>query len=762
MRIFLIEDVRMSHTRMSIRAKLTVLVVLFVVPIVLLAGLFARQAYKDIHFATKERDGVAYLRAIWPSLVSLTESADDSQRPDKKLAAEAAAKFDKAMDTASQSKAFLASLGAVQSEREDIAAARALMTRVGDKSNLILDPDLDSYYTMDVVLLKLPDAVDLSEQARDLSFALKDASEVADAQKVALSVLLGKLAGANEGLAASLKAAYDGNADGSTKKNLDTAYSEYQTASGTLETALRDAETLLLSPDLRSSADLSKVDAARAAYVVAGNKFWQAAATELDRLLAKRIQGFESNFFLLMGLAIAVTLVAFASALMTSRAIVRSIQQLDDEIRTLADQDLDAEMSMVQGNDEIAHIAKAVDYFRERTIEKIAAANSDERKREMILGERRAMTSVADKIRKSVGAIVQSLGELSKVMAKSSTDVSSTSEQTRKRTGDANSALEIASRDLGGVVQGVGELASSIAEISSQAERAASNAEFALTQTRAAAAVGARLEESSRRIGEITQVISGIAEQTNLLALNATIESARAGEAGRGFAVVAQEVKVLAGQTSSATDEIARQIGDIQAAAKDVLASFQSVASAIESMSGVTSSIAGAVEEQNVATQGISENLQRATAGAEEAIGRVEQLPALAAKTEESAGELSRFADNLTSEATHLKGEIDRLLTELTDRRISERYAAKAPIRVRVGEVEQSSVMLDISEYGGRATLIAGVAKDMSVTISFADGAKIPAQIAWVSKSEIGLNFNPSQLDASRVQEIAGGKKLAA
>lgn len=752
----------MSHTRLSIRAKLTVLVVLFVVPIVLLAGLFARQAYKDIHFATKERDGVTYLRAIWPSLVSLTESADDSQRPDQKLAVEAAAKFDKAMDTASQSKAFLASLGAVQSGREDIAAARALMTRVGDKSNLILDPDLDSYYTMDVVLLKLPDAVDLSEQARDLSFALKDASEVADAQKVALSVLLGKLVGANEGLGASLKAAYDGNGDGSTKKNLDTAYSEYQTASGALETALRDAETLLLSPDLRSSADLSKVEAARADYVVASNKFWQAAATELDRLLAKRIKGFESNFFLLMGLAIAVTIVAFASALMTSRAIVRSIQQLDDEIRTLADQDLDADMAMTQGNDEIAHIAKAVDYFRERTIEKIAAANSDERKREMILGERRAMTSVADKIRKSVGAIVQSLGELSKVMAKASTDVSSTSEQTRKRTGDANSALEIASRDLGGVVQGVGELASSIAEISSQAERAASNAEFALTQTRAAAAVGARLEESSRRIGEITQVISGIAEQTNLLALNATIESARAGEAGRGFAVVAQEVKVLAGQTSSATDEIARQIGDIQAAAKDVLASFQSVASAIESMSGVTSSIAGAVEEQNVATQGISENLQRATSGAEEAIGRVEQLPALAAKTEESAGELSRFADNLTNEATHLKGEIDRLLTELTDRRISDRYTAKAPIRIRVGEVEQSSVLLDISEYGGRATLIAGVAKDMSVAITFADGAKIPAQIAWVSKTEIGLNFNPSQLDASRVREISGGKQLAA
>ena len=83
------------------------------------------------------------------------------------------------------------------------------------------------------------------------------------------------------------------------------------------------------------------------------------------------------------------------------------------------------------------------------------------------------------------------------------------------------------------------------------------------------------LGEQSKQIGEIVDTISGIAEQTNLLALNAAIEAARAGEHGRGFAVVAEEVRKLAEQSGSATENITNIITEIQKRTQEAVVSMQ-------------------------------------------------------------------------------------------------------------------------------------------------------------------------------------------
>ncbi|GLO69898.1 chemotaxis sensory transducer protein [Phaeobacter inhibens] len=115
------------------------------------------------------------------------------------------------------------------------------------------------------------------------------------------------------------------------------------------------------------------------------------------------------------------------------------------------------------------------------------------------------------------------------------------------------------------------------------------------------------LSEGVEKIGTIVDMINNISMQTNLLALNASVEASRAGDAGRGFAVVAHEVRGLANQTGSATDQIGTQLSSLQGDAKEAVAAIKSIAETLGDFTKATKTIAGAIAEQDAATRKISD-----------------------------------------------------------------------------------------------------------------------------------------------------------
>lgn len=119
----------------------------------------------------------------------------------------------------------------------------------------------------------------------------------------------------------------------------------------------------------------------------------------------------------------------------------------------------------------------------------------------------------------------------------------------------------IASVDhLGATSQALTSNAERIRQASDLVKRSEEVARDGGTQLAALTAEMAGLDQSSKKIVDIIELVNAIALQTNLLALNASVEASRAGEAGRGFAVVADEIRELAQRTKSAAAEIKQLI----------------------------------------------------------------------------------------------------------------------------------------------------------------------------------------------------------
>ena len=335
------------------------------------------------------------------------------------------------------------------------------------------------------------------------------------------------------------------------------------------------------------------------------------------------------------------------------KVIVQPLTQMVSVADAVADGDLTSRVA-TDRKDEIGDVLRALDKTtsRLRTVVGDIASNA-----KALLSAATTLTSAADDQEAGARATTErthSAASAAEELAANSQSMTASTEEIRNATSGVANAMQ--------------QMSASIQEVARNCSKESLIAQQADLQARSTRDTMSKLDSSATEIGKVVELINRIAEQTNLLALNATIEAASAGDAGRGFAVVANEVKELARQSASATEEIRTQIALIQQNAGNSTRAIDEVVTVIQEVSSIAASIAAAVEEQSATTSDIVRSLDTTTTSTAILTENVRQSASGASivstdihKVADNAETATRSATFFKSQATELGGLSEKL-----------------------------------------------------------------------------------------------------
>jgi diguanylate cyclase (GGDEF)-like protein/PAS domain S-box-containing protein len=347
--------------RLSVSRKLTLIYLLDLTTVIFISGILIHEKYLGIDFARKEIVGVVYIDSVrdlvLPKLIDGQMPTEQSalllQRLDQQRFL-----HDADLNTADASKALVRAWQEFSETTRSLAhpsskligEVRSLLTTVGNQSNLILDPDLDSYYCMSLVVLRFPELLEVLDETASAMRQLNIQSRGADLQTTNLLILAGRLDAIRQGINADYLQAYIAGSPA------------LKVALGPAEQALTEHVNEALNLVRKSAqqngmpVNMDAFDAQHEQSLVALQRSWQQTSQALDGLLKLRVAGLFTRMWLHLGTALLLLLGILGLVYTVARQISSPLKQLEsvaDRVRQSSDYSLRANWS---SQDEIGRL----------------------------------------------------------------------------------------------------------------------------------------------------------------------------------------------------------------------------------------------------------------------------------------------------------------------------------------------------------------------------------------------------------------------
>ncbi|MDO8034631.1 EAL domain-containing protein [Janthinobacterium sp. SUN128] len=381
--------------KLTVGRKLALIYLLDLSAVIFISGILINEKYIAIDFSRKEMAGNDYIAAIRDALLPLARAQADAAGSAAAIEM-AERQFGSDMRSAELSREFSALLrqsGSTPVAPDDgiapspaFVAGRALLTRVGNQSNLILDPDLDSYYTMSLVILRFPELLEVINSTRALALQLATA-EGAQRQRLQTQFLIleGRMDATMGGIGSDYTEAFAASTP-LLRQHLDGSRAALQQAVAQFRAS---TQALAGAPvSAAGSAALLRHDAAASAALLHA---WREAEGELHRLIQLRVDGFFTRMWLHLGTAVLLLVMILGLVFFVARQIalpIRRLARVAQEVRETGDHSLRA---IWDSEDETGRLVSAfntmlqqLDFQRMAQQELVASASAADAQRQLV------------------------------------------------------------------------------------------------------------------------------------------------------------------------------------------------------------------------------------------------------------------------------------------------------------------------------------------------------------------------------------------